>query len=933
MASTAPPDASLADPETVTHELHDVNMQGRDCVTVEDFALLKVLGTGAYGKVFLVRKISGADDGKLYAMKVLKKAAIVQKTKTTEHTKTERQVLEAIRQSPFLVTLHYAFQTDAKLHLILDYVNGGELFTHLNQREYFQESEVRIYIGEIVLALETLHKLGIIYRDIKLENILLDSSGHIVLTDFGLSKEFLPTDENHRAYSFCGTIEYMAPEVVEGSHSGHDFAVDWWSLGVLTYELLTGASPFTVDGESNSQSEISRRILKAKPPMPKRFSPEVKDFILSLLTKEPHKRLGARGAYEVKKHPFFEGMNWDDLANKKIPAPFVPKIKHELDVSNFAEEFTSMSATDSPAVVPNNGEKLFRGYSYIAPSIIFSENTISSDMLKKSTDMQPDNAQLLYESHFKSSQFFQLYELDLKGPPLGDGSFSICRKCRRRSTNKIYAVKIISRRVDANREIKSLALCQNHPNIVTLVDVIHDEIHTYLVLEYLQGGELLERIKKKKSFNEPEASKIMWQLVQAVDFMHCRGVVHRDLKPENILFANESEDSVIKIVDFGFARIKPGNATLSTPCFSLPYAAPEVLEQTIPNKDNGGYDESCDLWSLGVILYTMLSGKVPFQVHSQGDTAAIIMQEIKNGHFEFSGPEWETVSEPAKKLIKGFLTVEPKKRLTMMQLKQNEWLQGGCAHCNAPLRTPDVLVSSSNMLHMQLSATLNAFHRATREGFILQDVNKAPLARRRKQRKTSSDGRSGSSDSNNSSGSHSSTSAQTATVTQPIPVENPPKKRSNSNNSLNSSTSSTSQSSMHSTGFVPQKTTPVKPDNDSSLDSTSHLFGKGVEVVAQQSVMVEDNDSASELDGIVDSVLFSNSRGGKRKHSVEVVDDYDDEDGDDDSGESSYSGFDDECVVIDDDVGDEDDDDENSNRSQQPSKKHSLPSETIVIDD
>ncbi|XP_078065075.1 ribosomal protein S6 kinase alpha-5-like, partial [Mustelus asterias] len=161
---------------------------------MENFELLKVLGTGAYGKVFLVRKVSGHDMGKLFAMKVLKKASIIQKAKTMEHTKTERQVLEQIRQSPFLVTLHYAFQTDTKLHLILDYVSGGELFTHLYQRDHFSEAEVRIYIAEIVLALEHLHKLGVVYRDVKLENILLDSEGHVVLTDFGLSKEFV-TDE------------------------------------------------------------------------------------------------------------------------------------------------------------------------------------------------------------------------------------------------------------------------------------------------------------------------------------------------------------------------------------------------------------------------------------------------------------------------------------------------------------------------------------------------------------------------------------------------------------------------------------------------------------------------------------------------------------------------------------------------------------------
>lgn len=309
---------SRPEANVVTHELTEVNLTGRGRVDMSNFELLKVLGTGAYGKVFLVRKQGGNDHGTLYAMKVLKKASIVQKKKTAEHTMTERQVLEAVRQSPFLVTLYYAFQTDAKLHLILDYVSGGELFTHLYQRERFAENEVRIYIAEIILALEHLHKLGIIYRDIKLENILLDSQGHIVLTDFGLSKEFLPHEKNTRAYSFCGTIEYMAPEIVRGGGAGHDMAVDWWGVGVLTYELLTGASPFTVEGEKNNQQEISRRILSIHPPIPGELSMEVKDFISQLLTKDPSRRLGGgpSDAAELKQHSFFRNLNWDEVGKK-----------------------------------------------------------------------------------------------------------------------------------------------------------------------------------------------------------------------------------------------------------------------------------------------------------------------------------------------------------------------------------------------------------------------------------------------------------------------------------------------------------------------------------------------------------------------------------------------------------------------------------------
>uniref|UniRef100_A0A8B9SRB7 Ribosomal protein S6 kinase n=1 Tax=Anas platyrhynchos TaxID=8839 RepID=A0A8B9SRB7_ANAPL len=733
----------------------------------------------AYGKVFLVRKVSGHDAGKLYAMKVLKKATIVQKAKTTEHTRTERQVLEHIRQSPFLVTLHYAFQTDTKLHLILDYINGGELFTHLSQRERFSENEVQIYIGEIVLALEHLHKLGIIYRDIKLENILLDSDGHVVLTDFGLSKEFL-TDENERAYSFCGTIEYMAPDIVRGGDTGHDKAVDWWSVGVLMYELLTGASPFTVDGEKNSQAEISRRILKSEPPYPQEMSALSKDIIQRLLMKDPKKRLGCgpTDADEIKQHPFFQNINWDDLAAKKVSAPFKPVIRDELDVSNFAEEFTEMDPTYSPAATPQTSERIFQGYSFVAPSILFKRNAATVDPVQFYVgDERPGTTTIARSAMMKDSPFFQHYELDLKEKPLGEGSFSICRKCLHKKTSQEYAVKIISKRMEANtqREITALKLCEGHPNVVKLHEIYHDQLHTFLVMELLKGGELLERIQKKQHFSETEASHIMRRLVSAVSHMHDVGVVHRDLKPENLLFTDESDNSEIKIIDFGFARLKPpDNQPLKTPCFTLHYAAPELL-------NHNGYDESCDLWSLGVILYTMLSGQVPFQSQDKSLTctsALEIMKKIKKGEFSFEGEAWKNVSEEAKELIQGLLTVDPNKRIKMSSLRYNEWLQDGSQLSSNPLMTPDNLGSSGGAVHTYVKATFHAFNKYKREGFCLQNVDKAPLAKRRKMKKTSTstETRSSSSESSHSSSSHShgkTTPTKTLQPTNPTDSNNP----------------------------------------------------------------------------------------------------------------------------------------------------------------
>ncbi|KXJ25800.1 ribosomal protein S6 kinase alpha-5 [Exaiptasia diaphana] len=721
------------EPGLVHIDIHQTNLTEvqDEKVGIENFELLKVLGTGAYGKVFLVRKRGGHYSGRLFAMKVLKKATIVQKAKTAEHTRTERQVLEAVRRCPFLVTLHWAFQTEAKLHLIMDYVNGGELFTHLYQREKFSEDEVRLYIGEIVIALEHLHRLGIIYRDIKLENILLDSEGHAVLTDFGLSKEFSKPNSGERAYSFCGTIEYMAPEVVKGGSRGHDNVVDWWSLGVLMYELLTGASPFTVDGEKNNQSEISKRILHNSAPMPHDISIEAIDLIKKLLQKDPKARLGAKGAHEIKKHVFFKKIDWDDLAAKKIPAPFKPRITNELDTSNFSDEFTELAPLYSPAAVPKTADRVFRGYSFVAPSIIFGENEISSQ------SSQPAQGLVDYAAMFEGSHFFQNFRVTSE--VLGDGSFSTCRRCVHLRTGLNYAVKIISRRCDPKREIQSLKLCQGHPNIVTLYEVYQDDFHTYLVLELLSGGELLEKIRKKKTFTESAASVIMEQLVRAVEYMHQKGVVHRDLKPENVLFVNNSEEAAVKLVDFGFACLKPENHPMKTPCFTVNYAAPEVLDQTI---DRTGYDESCDLWSLGVILYTMLSGQVPFQ--SSGSwyrsSAGFVMKRITQGDIRFEGQPWQTISPQAKNLIQGLLTVDPQQRLTIQEVLHHSWLTGGSQLPHTPLMTPGVLGRAHKRTYVEsaLNVTYDAFNKAQRQGFTLMDVENAPLAKRRKLKKTTS---------------------------------------------------------------------------------------------------------------------------------------------------------------------------------------------------
>jgi len=241
-------------------------------------------------------------------MKVLRKDTIIERNQVA-HTKAERSILEKI-QHPFIVNLDFAFQTPDKLYMILDFINGGELFFHLKKEGRFSEERVRLYVAEITLAIEHMHKLDIVYRDLKPENILLDMEGHITITDFGLSKEIVSDDAAH---TFCGTPEYLAPEVLRGT--GHGKAVDWWSLGTLMYEMLTGLPPHY----SQNINVMYKKILTAELKFPAFISPEAKNLLEGLLQRDVSKRFGSgpKDADEIKSHPFFANLNWKKLRTKK----------------------------------------------------------------------------------------------------------------------------------------------------------------------------------------------------------------------------------------------------------------------------------------------------------------------------------------------------------------------------------------------------------------------------------------------------------------------------------------------------------------------------------------------------------------------------------------------------------------------------------------
>jgi serine/threonine protein kinase len=321
-------------------------------IGLQSFTTLVMVGKGGFGSV---HQVVFKDTNEVLAMKSLKKKHLIA-TNSVDNTMAEKDILRKIRH-PFIVRLHYAFQSDSKLHLVMDFVNGGHLLYHMHKEALFSESQARFYIAQVILALEHLHSLNIIHRDLKPENCLLDSKGHCVLTDFGFAKENVSDPDS--CSSFCGTLEYMAPEVVKKNKYGK--AADWWSTGILLYDMLVGNPPF----QHKSDNMLYKKILNDKLRMPNYLSRECQSLIRGLLQRDLKQRLNVK---QIKAHPFFKGMNWDKMLRKEIRPPIIPIIKDGVyDTNNFDGKFVNEKISES---IPNSplstSQQLqFKGFSYV----------------------------------------------------------------------------------------------------------------------------------------------------------------------------------------------------------------------------------------------------------------------------------------------------------------------------------------------------------------------------------------------------------------------------------------------------------------------------------------------------------------------------------------------------------------------------------------
>ncbi|KAM8843409.1 serine/threonine-protein kinase N1 isoform 6-T6 [Synchiropus picturatus] len=335
--------------------------QRKGPLSLQDFRLIAVLGRGHFGKVLLSEyKKSGV----MYAIKALKKGDIVARDEV-ESLMCEKRIFEIVNLShhPFLVNLFACFQTPEHVCFVMEYTAGGDLMMHIHT-DVFTEPRAVFYSACVVLGLQFLHDHKIVYRDLKLDNLLLDTDGYVKIADFGLCKEGMGYGD--RTSTFCGTPEFLAPEVL--TDASYTRAVDWWGLGVLIYEMLVGESPFPGDDEE----EVFDSIVNDEVRYPRFLSTEAIGIMRRLLRRNPERRLGSgeKDAEEVKKQPFFRSMDWEALLQRKVPPPFIPTIRGKEDVSNFDEEFTTEPPTltppREPRVLTRKDQDSFRDFDYVS---------------------------------------------------------------------------------------------------------------------------------------------------------------------------------------------------------------------------------------------------------------------------------------------------------------------------------------------------------------------------------------------------------------------------------------------------------------------------------------------------------------------------------------------------------------------------------------
>ena len=630
-----------------------------------DYELFVRLRSGSYGTVYTTRHKKTNEE---FAVKVIDRQKL--KTKDDLATFREISIMKDLIEVNNIVKLIDVYVTPKNFHIVQFYAKGGDVFDRLAKRVSYSEMDARTLSVTLMKTMREMHELKICHRDMKPENLLLKSQhddSSILLADFGFAKYVPETGLKTR----CGTPAFVAPEIIVGK--AYNTQADMWSVGCLIFMLIGGYPPF----QDDTHRGLFRKIRGANFTFHKTYwnnvSLQSKQLITNLLTVDPDERLDADAALQYA---------WCKERNEHLSSRDLSGSIRELKKFNARRTFRSaVHAVQMAAAF--HVEKI---------SDLFKETDLHADEEDEEEEKtSPPQVQKLNMSKTKKKKFDELYEVKEK---LQRGSASVVKKCYSKVYHKDFAVKIIERDTKTDELVLHEVSIMNHlhhKNLVGVVDFFEEDDFYYIVMELMEGGDVFDRILDLQNYTEKDARDLAKTLLLAVDYMHQNGVAHRDIKPQNLFLDSKSDNSSIKVGDFGFAKRVHTPKSLNLRCGTPSYVAPEILK-------NQPYDQSCDMWSVGVVLYVLLCGYTPFHEEQQEK----MFERIKVADFTFHPEEWDQISDEAKELIKGLICTNPDKRLTAAQALRSKWINGmsDMALSRRSLESQRNLVKNKNMLRL-----------------------------------------------------------------------------------------------------------------------------------------------------------------------------------------------------------------------------------------
>lgn len=633
------------------------------------------ISKGSFGVVYVT--IHNKSKQK-FAVKVIDRTKLTEKETTSVQREVSilkdcRDVINVVQMVDFFISPQY-------FYVVQVYAAGGDVFERLAQRTSYTENDARNLAKHLIQAIEQLHARRLAHRDLKPENLLLrdfldDSS--ILVADFGFAS-YVPEEG---LKTRCGTPAFVGPEVL-APNCRYDERCDMWSVGCLLYMLISGYPPFQDQNHKGLFKKVRGADYVFHDTYWKNVSIPAKQLIVSLLTVDVRYRVTARQALDTSVWLSLD----ENLLRAHDLTASLGEIKkfHErrsikgtmnavlMTVKNKFKSAGDVDTTDHT----NNTASDWEHEEDTAANLNDNEERYTAGTVNNIRDYSPyvkeNSDSVLMNTLRPGKLFYELYKL---GAIIHNGQTAKIYECTHQRTNVIYAVKMIERKQPSRKSVKrtmaemvlrEVAILDSlkHPNIIEIKELFEDDDYFYLVMDRMRGGDVFDKLIQIKKYNEADAKRLVKSLLVATEFFHSQNVAHRDLKPQNLLLKSSKNNYDIVISDFGFSCRVHKPMSLTTRCGTPSYVAPEVLK-------NAPYDQSVDMWSIGVILYVLLCGYPPFADSNQSE----LFRRIRMSNWKFRGEEWENISDDAKDLIRGLLVANPIQRFTAKQALQCKWLQ------------------------------------------------------------------------------------------------------------------------------------------------------------------------------------------------------------------------------------------------------------------